>query len=321
MADLPVRRLGRTGIAVAELGLGGYQYTGEFGVDRDAALDILRTARREGITLYDTAPMYGAGESEELIGRALGGSTEICISTKIGYFERTVARHLGDDAYRDPDAIRRVVAHSMHLLRRDYLDILMIHEPEWPQWQVDRRTGDAAVTEAAEHLKRQGLIRAIGIGGQDAAVMADLVNTGRIDVVLSVMHYDLAEQDIRQTLLPAIQRHDAGLIIGTPLRQGLLARAHVDPFAAMVADADRPASERDQLARRLRAIYALAETAQMPLPELAIRYLLSDPSVSCVIPGPRTVSELVLNIAACRNGSLPEDLIQRIEGTQRQPTP
>jgi D-threo-aldose 1-dehydrogenase len=318
MADLPVRRLGRTGIDVTELGLGGYQYTGEFGVGRDTALDILRTARREGITFYDTAPMYGAGEGEELIGRAFGGSTEIRISTKVGYFEHTIARHLGDSAYQDPDAIRRVVAHSMHLLRRDYLDVLMIHEPEWPQWAIDRQTGDAAVTEAAEQLRRQGLIRAIGIGGQDAAFMTDLVSTGRIDVVLSVMHYDLAVQDIRDCLLPAVQLHQAGLVIGTPLRQGLLARAHRDPHAAMVADAERPAPERDQLARRLHAIYALADTAGMPLPELAIRYLLTDPAVSCVIPGPRTINELLLNIAAC-NGPLPADLISQIEISRDQP--
>jgi aryl-alcohol dehydrogenase-like predicted oxidoreductase len=316
VTELPLRRLGRTGLEVTELGLGGYQFTGEFGVARTNALEAITAALEGGVNLVDTAPMYGSGESEELVGRALELHPGVRISEKVGYFDRTIARHLGDAAYRDEAAIRRVVAHSLHLLRREFVDLLLIHEPEWPEWGLDPRTGDAPVTLALEALKREGLARAIGMGGQDAALMARLVDTGRFDVVVSVMHYDLAVQDARDQLLPAARRHDVGIILGTPLRQGLLARRHPEPERAMVADAERPATERADLARRLTGIYDLADEVGIPLPELALRYLLSDPQIGSVIPGARSASEVHANLAAAAAGPLPHDVIERIESVE-----
>jgi aryl-alcohol dehydrogenase-like predicted oxidoreductase len=298
---------------VSELGLGGYQFTGEFGVSRSDALEAIEAAFRSGITFVDTAPMYGSGESEELIGRVLARHPEVHVSGKVGYLDRTIVRHLGSDAYKDPYAIQRVVAHSLHLLGRDHLDVALIHEPEWSEWGLDRSTGDAPVTSALEQLRMDGVVGAIGLGGQDADLMADLLDSGRFDVVLSVMHYDLAVQDARHRLLPAAERHDVGVILGTPLRQGLLARPHDDPRTAMVADADRPVVEQVALANRLRAIYDLATQTRMPVPEMALRFLLSDRRISAVIPGVRSVQDVRLNLESAARGPLPSDLVVQIE--------
>ncbi|MEQ9688245.1 MAG: aldo/keto reductase, partial [Bauldia litoralis] len=216
------RRLGRTGLQVSEVGCGGFQFTGEFGVPKQEALEIIQAALDAGINYFDTAPMYGFGESEELLGRGLSGFDKrpIVVSGKVGWLDRTVVRAAGDDAYTDRQAIVRIVEHSLWLLRRDKLDVVMIHEPEWTQWKIDGSTGDSVVLSTLEDLKKAGIVGAIGVGGQDLAVNTALVETGRIDVVLTFMHYDLAVQDARDALLPAAERHDVGVILGGPYRQG-----------------------------------------------------------------------------------------------------
>jgi aryl-alcohol dehydrogenase-like predicted oxidoreductase len=314
VSTIPRRRLGRTGKQVSELGLGGYQFTGEFGVPRQEASAIIDDALTAGVNLFDTAPMYGAGESEEFIGRvAPEGGRETVLTGKLGHLHLTVSRHLGDGAYQSEAALRRVAEHSLHLLRRSKFDALFIHEPEWPEWQIDPITADSVVTSALERMRDEGITDAIGVAGQDAALNASLIDTGRFDVVLSVMHYDLTTQSARSALLPAARRHDVGVILGTPLRQGLLARPHDNPMGMMMADAESPMPDRIALVARLQRIYQLARDLQVPLPELALRYLLSDPQITSVIPGARSVSDLHGNIRASSQGPLPAAWIAQIE--------
>jgi aryl-alcohol dehydrogenase-like predicted oxidoreductase len=309
---LQQRRLGRTELMVTELGLGGYQFTSEFGVSRETAIEAIATAFDAGINLVDTAPMYGSGESEERVGAVIGGRPEVRISNKVGYLDRTVARDLGDAGYRDGAALRRVVEHSLEVLGRDHLDLLLIHEPEWPQWGIDPHTGHAPVTTALESMRAEGLTRGIGLGGQDLDLTISLVATGRFDVALSVMHYDLAVWDARDSLLPVAQQNDVGIILGTPLRQGLLAKRHPDPEAAMFADAERPAGERRALARRLTAIYDLADDLGVPVPALALRFLLADDRVSSIIPGARSAADVRANVATALAGPLDPSMVARV---------
>lgn len=297
---------------VTELGLGGYQFTSEFGVSREVALEAITAAVDAGINLVDTAPMYGSGESEERVGSVIRGRPDIRISNKVGYLDRTVARDLGDAAYRDASALRRVVEHSLEVLGRDHLDLLLIHEPEWPEWGIDPETGDAPVTTALEAMRAEGLTRGIGLGGQDLELTVSLVATGRFDVALSVMHYDLAVWDARHELFPMAERNDVGIILGTPLRQGLLARRHPDPEAVMFADAERPRRERRALARRLRAVYNLADDLGIEVPVLALRFLFSDDRVSSVIPGARSAADVRANVTAALAGPLDASMVARV---------
>jgi len=210
---LPTRRLGRTGLEVTELGLGGYMLTGEFGVARSEAEGILDLAFASGINYADTAQMYGFGEGEELVARALQRQRDrtIYVSSKVGWLDRTVVRNLGDEAYRDEKALRRTVKHSLWLLRRDRIEIMMVHEPDWPRWGLDPATGDAPIMNVLEALKREGVIGAIGMGGWNCANLASLIETGRFDCALVAGGYTLVEQPVRAAVIAAAQRHGVGL--------------------------------------------------------------------------------------------------------------
>lgn len=314
MGELKKRRLGRTNLMVTELGLGSYHITGEKGVPRDEAHRIFDLAFQEGINFVDSAPMYGFGEAEELVGRALKRTdrNDILVSTKVGWLDRTVVRHLGDDAYRDEASIRRVVEHSLWLLGRSRVEVMMIHEPEWPQWALDPKQG-GIVLDTLEKLKREGVIGAIGMGGIDCDFMASMIETDRIDVVLNFMHYDLAVQDATHRLLPAARKHDVGVILGGPFRQGALAEKQHERIAEMRRTNVYPWGFDEEVLRRIDGIYALADEWEMSLSEMGIRFLLSDPQISTIIPGPRKVAELKSNIEAALKGPLPQDMVERIK--------
>jgi len=326
MTQVPKRRLGRTGFEVSELGLGGWRFTAEFDVPRAEAYRILDEAYAAGVNFVDTAASYGCGESQELIGRwQPGADKKLLVCTKIGLLEHTMLRNVAERAYQDEGLLSRLVEHNMHLLRQDTLDVLLVHEPDNPQWGFDRRTGDAPVTRVLERLKREGVVKAIGLGGEDKDLIADLVETDRFDVVLSFMHYDLAVQDIRERLLPAIERHDVGLIVGGPYRQGVLSkrlpleliaekRRKAETQKPFPGNPDYPWGYEPVVLDKLEELYALCDESGMDLPEMGLRYLLSDSAVSTVIPGPESLKDLRLNLQAAAKGPLPEDLIRRIDG-------
>jgi aryl-alcohol dehydrogenase-like predicted oxidoreductase len=193
----------------------------------------------------------------------------------------------------------------------------MIHEPEWPVWGLDRATGEAPVMRFCEALKREGLIGAIGAGGWDCACIADLIETGRIDVVLTVMHYDLAMQDARDRLLPVAQQHEVGIIVGAPFRQGALSVRQEDAVARMVQTGEYLHGFNADVIRRIGSLYALSDETGMDLIEMGIRYVLSDPRISSIIPGPRTVGQLEANLAMAAKGPLPAELVARIDAIGR----
>ena len=106
---METNRLGRTEYKVTRLGLGCYRFTGDFRIPRIDALRLLDRALSLGINYMDTAPQYGAGESEELVGRTLKKheGKPVFISTKVGHFNQTIVHSFGEDAYRSEEGIRR----------------------------------------------------------------------------------------------------------------------------------------------------------------------------------------------------------------------
>lgn len=315
------RRLGRTNLQVTELGLGGYMFTGEFGVPQSEANAIIDLALDAGINYFDTAAMYGFGEGEELLARGLARHPrrKVIVSTKVGWLDRTVVRHLGEAAYRSEDALRRAIEHSFWLLRRDFIDIFMIHEPNTENWWgLDRRTGDAVITRVLEDYKKQGRIGAIGLGGWDCDHMADMIDTGRFDVVLVAGGWTLIHQRVRERVIPAARRHDVGLVMGGTLLQGFLAVQQRERMQQMLKEKRFDGWVRDEATiRRILAAYDLADETGIPLPELTIRHILSDTGIATQIPGAQKVEHLRANIAAAARGPLPSDLVARIDAIAR----
>jgi len=152
------RTLGNTGLKVSELSLGGGQFYGGSTVEQ--VQDVVRAAFSAGINYIDTAPGYG--DSERLLGQALANVAHPhIISTKLGGYPQPFEP-------RDPQALRTSVKHSLQLLGRDYVDILMIHEPDRPRqydWWTDLENFTGPVLEVMEQLKTEGVVRFTGLGG------------------------------------------------------------------------------------------------------------------------------------------------------------
>ncbi len=325
MSDLVKRRLGRTNLEVTALGLGCFQNTGEFGVPRDEGERVLDFAFGAGINYYDTAQMYGFGESEELLGRALRrhGRNKAHISTKCGWLDRTVIRNLGDAAYKDPAALRRVIKHSFWLLQADYVDVFMIHEPNMEAWwAMDFKTGDSVLTDVLESLKKEGAIGAIGLGCWQGDPLVQLVETGRFDVVLVAGGMSVLHLTMHEKLIPAAKKHDVGVILGGAFRQGFtseLLTRQPDSLKQMIEKGEYKQGFDERTARQILALYDIADDFGVTMPELTIRFVLGHEDVHTHIAGARCVAHIEENTRSALKGPLPKEAVKRIHEVINRP--
>lgn len=295
------RRLGTTGLEVSEVALGGGMFQSNSPADVEAARLIVRRARELGINYIDTAPAYGA--SEEVIGKALDETDLNCIlSTKLG------GRPKPFDP-RDRSALRRSFEDSLHLLKRDRIDILFIHEPDRPRqydWFPDWQSFHGPVVELLDELKAEKLIGFTGLAGTTAYEMAALIEHGGYDVVLTAFNYSLLWQEALASVLPAARRRGMGIVIGSPLQHGALSRCYTDEIEHGARWLSAP--RREQFKR----LYRLVADLAMPLPELGMRFILSNPDVSTVLTGVKSVAELEENLATIEAGPLPDSVRKEI---------
>jgi L-galactose dehydrogenase len=287
---------GRTGLTVSTLGLGGASIGGSYGpvVDEPEALRTVQAAVDLGITFIDTAPLYGMGMSEERIGRALAecrGRDKVILATKVGYLPAGLG-------YDRATTVASVEA-SLARLQTDTVDLIQIHE-------ADRVPLARAVEETLEGfrlLQAAGKVRFVGITGDDVARLARAADTGLFDTVQTFRHYTLTNQSAAAQLLPVAARHAMGVINGSPLGMGLLTGS--DP-----REMNRPAPP--EVMSRIDRMRGLAERLGISLPELAIRFSLSQPGISVTIPGTKSVARLEENVAAWRAGPLPPEVLAEI---------
>ena len=294
------RKLGRTGLEVSELGMGGAWIT-ERAAARADGVAAVRRALQLGINYVDTAPSYA--DSEEVLGLALEGVAQpFVVSTKLG------GRPQPFDA-RDKDALRRSVDDSLRLLKLDHIDLLMIHEPDRPgqyDWFTDWERFLGPVIELLDELKQAGAIRFTGIGGTTAYTMAHLIATGRFDVVLTAFNYSLLWQEASLAVLPEARRQGMGIVAGSPLQQGALSQVYREEVEHGARWLSAPRRE------QYRALYALVDESGLNLPELALRFVLSNPDISCTLTGARSVAEVEANVAAAERGPLGDEILARI---------
>lgn len=295
------RTLGKTGLLVSELSMGGL-FIASFATVRDEARRAIHRALELGVNYFDTAPTYG--DSEQVLGDALAGITPPPIlSTKLGGRPQPFNP-------QDKDVLRRSVEESLCHLRRDHIDILMIHEPDRPgqyDWFTDRDRFHGPVCELLDELKSEGIIRFTGLGGTTAYELARILETGNYDVVLTAFNYSLLWQEALIEVIPAAKNQGMGIIIGSPLQQGALARRYDDEVNHGARWLSKP--RREQFQR----LYALLDETGISLPELALRFLISNPDISTVLMGARSVAEVEANVRAIEAGPLPADLLTRIQ--------
>src|SRR5580700_8934086 len=156
---MQLQPLGKTGLQVSQLGFGS-TFASDLGPGFDEAKAAVKRAIELGINFFDTAPAYA--NSEETLGRILGElKAPLILSTKLG------GRPLPFDA-RNPQQLRASVQESLRLLRREVIDLLLIHEPDRPgqyDWWTDHEAVNGPVIEVFDDLKRRGVVRHVGIGG------------------------------------------------------------------------------------------------------------------------------------------------------------
>jgi aryl-alcohol dehydrogenase-like predicted oxidoreductase len=295
------RVLGRTGFDVSRLSMGGL-FVSKIGGGREQARAAIHRALQLGVNYLDTAPGYL--DSEEVMGEALAEiKAPYILSTKLG------GRPQPFDP-QDADALRLSFAESLRLLKRETVDILMIHEPDRPgqhDWWTDWEAFTGPVSDVLADLKAEGLVRFTGLGGTTPYILARLCATGQFDVVLTAFNYSLLWREAAIAVIPEAVKQGMGIVVGSPLQQGWLSRRFDGQLADPPAWLSPP--RRDQL----RALYALVDDLGMPLTDLAIRWVISDSRVDTTLMGARSAQEVEMNVAAVEAGPLPPDVMKRLE--------
>ncbi|MGI6379740.1 MAG: aldo/keto reductase [Anaerolineae bacterium] len=295
------RELGRTGLAVSRLGLGGL-FVSKVGGPYEQARAAVHRAIELGINYLDTAPGYL--DSEEVLGRALADvDAPLVLSTKLG------GRPQPFNA-QDPDQLYASFEESLRLLGRDYVDMLIIHEPDRPgqyDWWADKASFDGPVMDVLAQLRDQGRIGYLGLGGTTAYELARIIRTGKFDVVLTAFNYSLLWREAEIEVLPAAVEQGMGIIAGSPLQQGALSRRYDDQVRHGAPWLSKP--RREQYLK----LYALLDELEMPIAELAMRFVLSNPAVDTVLTGARSALEVEQNVATLDKGPLPSDVLARLD--------
>ena len=161
--------------------------------------------------------------------------------------------------------------------------------------------------ELLEDLKRDGTIGATGLGGTTAYELPHIIRTRKFDVVLTAFNYSLLWREAEHEVLPAAKEQGMGIIIGSPLQQGALARRYDDEVNHGARWLSPPRRA------QYKALYAFLDELDMPLAELGIRFVISNPDVDCVMMGARSASEVESNVAAVERGPLPADVLERLD--------
>jgi aryl-alcohol dehydrogenase-like predicted oxidoreductase len=317
------RILGRTGLAVSEVGFGGWavggnQFGNSYGPTDDAeSIRAIRRAFDLGCNVFDTADVYGHGHGEELFGTALTGvRPQVILATKVGgnFYNRDVHPLLTErltqligspldqvppdaplpvthDANFSPGYVRFALEQSLKRLRTDYVDLLQLHNPPM------NLISSMETYEVLEDLKREGLIRFHGVSVHPpeegiAAVQATMPDT--VQIV-----YNLARREAEDEFFPAARAAGVGVIAREPLANGLLAGAYSPDSVWEKGDirARMPRQYVHQLVALGQRVRELADKAGTTASVLALKFVLDNPAVATVIVGMKTVRQVEENLA------------------------
>src|SRR4051812_42576526 len=312
------RTLGRTGIKVSPLCLGAMMFGAWGNRDHDDSVRVIHRALDAGIDFIDTADVYSAGESEQIVGKALAGRRDdVVLATKL-------VMPVGDDANPNRRGTSRrwiveEVERSLRRLGTEYIDLYQVHRPT-PETDLEETLG--ALTD----LVHQGKIRYFGHSTYPASLIVEAQLTAR-DRQLIRPHseqppYSILTRGIESEVLPMCQKYGLGVISWSPLQGGWLSGRYRKD-----ADVTGPASvARQRLAnrydlslpenqRKLEAADELAQVADeagLTLIQLALAFALNHPAITAPIIGPRTMEHLESQLAGA-DVVLSADVLDRID--------
>jgi aryl-alcohol dehydrogenase-like predicted oxidoreductase len=291
---IPVASLGHSGLVVSRLALGTMMFGSWGNPDRRECHRMVHRAIDAGITLFDTADMYDDGASESILGEALRGRRDhVVVATKVG-------NPMAGDPYRSGLSARWIEAAVDDSLRRlgiDHIDLYQMHRPD-PATPIDE------TLETLDRLVSNGKVGAIGTSTFPPDLLDALHRTAAHHAwarpTSEQPPYSLLARGIEQSVLPMLRRLDVGAIVWAPLNGGWLtgkyqhddgddaARARRQPDHFDHRHAPIRGTKRSLVAR----LHEVAHDANMSLPQLALAFVVDQPSVTAAIIGPRTLEQL-----------------------------
>jgi aryl-alcohol dehydrogenase-like predicted oxidoreductase len=314
------RTFGRLGWQVSEVGYGMWGMAGWTGSEDEQSRAALREAVKLGCNFFDTAWAYGDGKSERLLGelvtasmhegRTGQGPNKLYTASKIPPKNRKWPPRKGStlDEVFPPDYMREYTERTLENLGQPRVDLMQLHVWE-DDWARDERW-----QRVVDDLKRQGMIGGFGISvnrWEPANVVAAL-RTGLVDAVQVI--YNIFDQAPEDELFPLCRELGVAVIARVPFDEGSLT-------GTLTMDTTWPAGDwrgmyfgPENLAQSVRRADALKPLVPegTTLPEMALRFILSNPDVSTVIPGMRRLTNVRANMAASDHGPLDRDLLERL---------
>lgn len=291
------RKLGKSGIMVSEIGFGawsiGLDWWGKK-IDDDEGLKMLKHAYDIGITFYDTADVYGKGRSEKLIAQAFKGMrNEVVLSTKFGYDIYSGVEQIGHNELPqkwDEEFVRYALGQSLERLETDYIDLYSLHNPKMNSIQDDN------LFRLLNQLIGEGKIRHYGaalgpaIGWRDEGILA--MENRNVTAIQTV--YNILEQDPGQDFFKVANEMDVGVLVRVPDASGVLT-GKVDANTDFGKDDHRSHRKREFIIQAMKKVDNLkpfAASKGWNITELAIKFILSEKTVSSVLPTVTSIEEL-----------------------------
>ena len=284
--DLPLRQVGRTKLQVTALGLGSAPLS-RIASEADAVATIA-AARERGVRFIDTAPLYGTGRSERLIGMAVRGvpRDSYVLATKVG---RLLSPEGGVWFDFSREATLRSIEQSLERLGLDRIDIVHIHDPDdHPREALEE------VFPVLADLRGQGVIGAVGAGMNQWQMLAHFARNADFDCFLLAGRYTLLEQTALDEFLPLCQEKGIGVFLGGIYNSGILAKGP-QPDATYNYTAAPPA-----IRERVAQIAAICARHGVALQTAAARFPLAHPAVTAVVVGAESPAEFLGTVDALR---------------------
>jgi aryl-alcohol dehydrogenase-like predicted oxidoreductase len=315
------RELGGSGVSASVITFGAWAIGGWMwgGAERKDAVEAIRASYDQGVTSIDTAPIYGQGLSEEIVGEALVGipRDKVQIMTKYGmrWDEKEGAfafsskdndgRPLEVYKYAGKESIVRECEDSLRRLRTDHIDLYQIH---WP----DSTTPVEETMEAVQQLLQQGKIRAAGVSNYNVELM------DRAEKVLSLasnqVPFSMVNREIEKELVPWCIRHKKAILAYSPLQRGLLT-GKIRPGHSFGEGDTRAGSKfyKPENVLRINAfldkLRPMAESRSVSLTQLVIRWTIERPGITIALVGARDATQAVQNARAIDVKLFPEEIM------------
>jgi len=316
------RRFGRTNWQVSDVGYGMWGMAGWTGSDLEEVHRALRRSVELGCNFFDTAWGYGAGKSEGILGELVRSfpDKKLYTATKIPpkNFKWPSRREFSLDDCFPPDHIEQYVADSLKNSGLLAFDLMQLHT-----WEDSWLTDDRWYHKLSD-LKSQGLFHAIGISQNRWEPWNGIkaVESGLIDCVQVI--YNIFDQNPQDELFPACRKHDVAVIARVPFDEGTLTGTLTKSSKWDEGDWRNSYFVPENLSASVDRAEALRPIVppSMTMAEMALRFSLSEPTVSTVIPGMRSIKNVNANMAASDAGSLPQELLDKLAAHRwvRQPT-